>query len=159
MTGPLLPNGWGRGFAIGATGADGVFETQLRRDGYEEVTSTVGKDMTVWTDFLPWLATVGRKRLFAPLWLRDLVQKLWVLTSKDTYRREVVAFLKRGPAETQARALLAVADLSGEGEKVRALAVLGALSMPKEPPPVVFVCPCGTPGCPTGPECFGGSDY
>ncbi len=20
-------------------------------------------------------------------------------------------------------------------------------------------CPCGTPGCPTGPECFGGSDY
>lgn len=22
-----------------------------------------------------------------------------------------------------------------------------------------IMCPCGTPGCPTGPECFGGSDY
>jgi len=22
-----------------------------------------------------------------------------------------------------------------------------------------YGCPCGTPGCPTGPECFGGSDY
>jgi len=43
--------------------------------------------------------------------------------------------------------------------KVLELAAAIAVDMKESEKRELYGCPCGTPGCPTGPECFGGSDY
>lgn len=115
----LLPNGWGRGFAIGAGGALGVFETQLRRDGYMEVAYQDGKSH--WAPFLPWLANVNR-RLFAPGWLYGLDERHPWLTRDGVNRERLIAFLQGGSAHQRAQALLAAVDLAGVGDKDRVIA-------------------------------------
>lgn len=105
--GPLLPNGWGKGFAIGAGGARGVFETQLKRDGFVEVFEAHNPGLL---DFLPWLASVG-KRLFAPPWFIAVRESCITLLNDGALRAKLVAYLKNGNADQRARALLAAIDL------------------------------------------------
>lgn len=73
------------------------------------------------------------------------MRKLWVAYRDFCFagtRKEGVVRLKEPltPAD-EAAAIATIAELIRESE------------------PAQFICPCGDPVCPTGPECFRGSDY
>jgi hypothetical protein len=164
-----LPKGFAQGFGMraGRETTDSIFERQLRADGYDEVTAAFSKDETTWKALLPWVTTVGTRRYFAPEWLRTLVSQLWIVMCDERFRAPVLAFLNAGHAAERAKAMLAAADLAEpQTETARAVAALVVARLHATAVEVSLkrtfepaTCPCGTPGCPTGPECFGGSDY